>query len=112
MCIRDRYYSSEIDKAGKKTYAGTVIPYRGAWLEYEIDANGIMYVHIDKSRKLPMTVLIRALGVETRDDIYALLGEDEKLTATFDKDDSELLATQNHSCLLYTSIKSPQILRY
>ena len=99
------YYSSEIDKAGKKTYAGTVIPYRGAWLEYEIDANGIMYVHIDKSRKLPMTVLIRALGVETRDDIYALLGEDEKLTATFDKDDSELLATQNHSGIGIEALK-------
>ena len=99
------YYSSEIDKAGKKTYAGTVIPYRGAWLEYEIDANGIMYVHIDKSRKLPMTVLIRALGVETRDDIYALLGEDEKLTATFDKDDSELLAAQNHSGIGVEALK-------
>ena len=91
------YYSSEIDKAGKKTYAGTVIPYRGAWLEYETDANGVMYVHIDKSRKLPMTVLIRALGLESREEVYQLLGEDEKLAITFEKDDCELLAAQNRT---------------
>ena len=70
------YYSSEIDKAGKKTYATTVIPYRGAWLEYEIDAMGVMYVRIDKNRKLPLTMLIRALGIESRDDIYAMFGDD------------------------------------
>ena len=57
------YYESDIDKTGKKTYAATVIPYRGAWLEYEIDSNGVMNVRIDKNRKLPVTMLIRALGL-------------------------------------------------
>ena len=91
------YYASEIDKAGKKTYSTTVIPYRGAWLEYEIDASGVMYVRIDKNRKMPLTVLIRALGVESREDIYALFGDDSHLSATFEKDESEQLALANHS---------------
>ena len=99
------YYSSEIDKSGKKTYAGTVIPYRGAWLEYETDTNGVMYVHIDKSRKLPLTVLIRALGIESREDVYALLGEDEKLAVTFEKDDCEVLAAQNRSTVRVEALK-------
>ena len=59
------YYDSAIDKSGKKTFSATVIPYRGAWLEYETDANDVFYVRIDKNRKLPITVLIRALGIET-----------------------------------------------
>ena len=67
------YYADAIDKAGNETYSTTVIPYRGAWLEYEIDANGVMYVRIDKNRKLPLTVLIRALGVESREDIFLLM---------------------------------------
>ncbi len=91
------YYASEIDKAGKKTYSTTVIPYRGAWLEYEIDATGVIYVRIDKNRKMPLTTFIRALGVETREDIYAMFGEDEHLTLTFDKDESEQLAEMNRS---------------
>ena len=99
------YYSSEIDKAGKKTYATTVIPYRGAWLEYEIDATGAMYVRIDKNRKLPLTMLIRALGVESRDDIYAMFGEDEHLTLTFDRDESEQLAEINRSTVGVESLK-------
>ena len=99
------YYSSEIDKAGKKTFATTVIPYRGAWLEYEVDANGVMYVRIDKNRKLPLTMFIRALGVESREDIYALFGEDEHLTLTFERDESEELALQSHSSVGVESLK-------
>ena len=91
------YYADAIDKTGKETYSATVIPYRGAWLEYEVDANGVMYVRIDKTRKLPLTMFIRALGVETREDIYALFGDEALLSATLDKDESEMLATHNNS---------------
>ena len=91
------YYADAIDKTGKETYSATVIPYRGAWLEYEVDASGVMYVRIDKTRKLPLTMFIRALGVETREDIYALFGEEPLLTSTFDKDESETLASHNNS---------------
>ncbi len=86
------YYDTTIDKTGKEIYSAQVIPYRGAWLEYEVDANGIMFVRIDKTRKLPLTMFIRALGVETREDIYELLGDEQALALTFDKDDSEALA--------------------
>ena len=99
------YYASEIDKAGKKTYSTTVIPYRGAWLEYEVDATGAMYVRIDKNRKLPLTTLIRALGVESREDIYALFGDDEHLTLTLDKDESEQLAEINRSTVGVEALK-------
>ena len=99
------YYASEIDKAGKKTYATTVIPYRGAWLEYEIDAMGVMYVRIDKNRKLPLTMFIRALGVESREDIYAMFGEDEHLTLTLERDESEQLAEINRSTVGVESLK-------
>ena len=91
------YYASEIDKAGKKTYASTVIPYRGAWLEYEIDAAGVAYVRIDKNRKLPLTMFIRALGYSNREDVYALFGDEKHLMTTFEKDESEELALQNRS---------------
>ena len=91
------YYEDDIDKTGKETYTATVIPYRGAWIEYEVDASGIMYVRIDKTRKLPLTMFIRALGIETREDIYGLFGEEELLTATFEKDESEVLAQHNNS---------------
>ena len=91
------YYSSEIDKTGKRTYAAQIIPYRGAWLEYETDINGVVYVRIDKTRKVPLTMFIRALGPETRDEIYELLGEDERLKITFDKDDCENLAAAAHT---------------
>ena len=99
------YYSSEIDKTGKETYATTVIPYRGAWLEYEIDVNGVMYVRIDKTRKLPLTMFVRALGVESREDICSLFGEDESLLATFEKDESEALALNNHSTIGVEALK-------
>jgi len=99
------YYSSDIDKTGKETYAATVIPYRGAWLEYEIDMNGVMYVRIDKNRKLPLTMFIRALGIESREDIEALFGESEALLATFEKDESEALALNNNSTIGVEALK-------
>ncbi len=89
------YYASDIDKSGRKTYSAQVIPYRGAWLEYETDINGVMYVRIDKNRKLPMTIFIRALGVASREEIYGMFGEEESLVATFEKDEMDELADRN-----------------
>jgi DNA-directed RNA polymerase subunit beta len=99
------YYSSDIDKNGKKTYAATIIPYRGAWLEYEIDANGVVYVRIDKNRKLPITVFIRALGVESREDIFGMFGEDDRLAITLEKDECEELALRNRSTIGVEALK-------
>ncbi len=122
------YYSSDIDKSGKKTYAATVIPYRGAWLEYETDINGVIYVRIDKNRKVPITMLIRALGVEaqyeegvtpggknkpigyvshidSRDDVYAIFGDEKMLITTFDKDECEELAAANASTFGVEALK-------
>ena len=93
------YYETSIDKTGKVLYAATVIPYRGAWLEYETDANDIFYVRIDKNRKIPVTVLIRALGIETNDEIIKYFGEDPKLVATMDKDMMQAEADKNHTSL-------------
>ncbi len=80
------YYSSEYDKSGKKNLMTTVIPYRGAWLEYETDANDVFYVRIDKNRKLPVTMLIRALDVGTDAEIIAMFGDEPKLLATLERD--------------------------
>ncbi|MBQ7399327.1 MAG: DNA-directed RNA polymerase subunit beta [Clostridia bacterium] len=80
------YYEASDDKSGKRLHAATVIPYRGAWLEYETDANDIFYVRIDKNRKLPVTVFLRALGLGTDAELKAVFGEDEKLGATMAKD--------------------------
>ncbi len=80
------YYSYDIDKTGKHLYSATVIPNRGAWLEYETDQNDILYVRIDKNRKLPITTFVRALGLSSNEQIKAVLGEDERLLATLDKD--------------------------
>ena len=81
------YYAEEFDtKTGKKTYSSTVMPLRGAWLEYETDGNDIFYVRVDRTRKLPVTTLLRALGVVTDDQIRDLFGEEELLTATIAKD--------------------------
>ncbi|MBO7250528.1 MAG: DNA-directed RNA polymerase subunit beta, partial [Clostridia bacterium] len=99
------YYSSDIDKSGKETYAATIIPYRGAWIEYECDVNGVMFVRIDKNRKLPLTMFVRALGIESREDIYALFGEDERLVATFERDESEALAANNQSTIGVEALK-------
>ncbi len=80
------YFDSEMDKSDKRLFTSQVIPYRGAWLEYETDINDIFYVKIDKNRKMPVTVLIRALGIETSDDIIRLFGDDPLLHATIEKD--------------------------
>jgi len=83
------YYSMDRDKTGKKLYANTVIPNRGAWLEYETDSNNVVYVRIDRTRKLPITVLLRALGYGTDAQLLQLFGEDEKLLATIQKDNTK-----------------------
>ena len=80
------YYGRTEDKAGNVTYATTVIPYRGAWLEYETDLNDAFYVRIDKNRKLPITCLIRAVGPKTDPEILELFGEDPRIVATLEKD--------------------------
>ncbi|MGM9669117.1 MAG: DNA-directed RNA polymerase subunit beta [Faecousia sp.] len=80
------YYGDEVDKADQHTYTATVIPYRGAWLEYETDQQDIFWVRIDKNRKLPITCLIRALGVETDQQIKDLFGEDPRILATLERD--------------------------
>ena len=80
------YYGKELDKTDKVLLSTTVIPYRGAWLEYETDANDIFYVRIDKNRKIPITSFIRAIGVKTDAEIKELFGEDPLLLATLDKD--------------------------
>ena len=82
------YYVIGHDKVGKELYTSQVIPNRGAWLDYETDSNDIFYVRVDRTRKLPVTVLIRALGIGTNAEITELFGEEEKLTATFEKDPS------------------------
>ena len=89
MCIRDSspgmYYTRTADKADNLTYTTTVIPYRGAWLEYETDLSDLFYVRIDKNRKLPITCLIRALGPRTDAEIIEMFGEDERILATMEK---------------------------
>ena len=80
------YYGHEVDKADQHTYTATVIPYRGAWLEYETDNSNVFWVRIDKNRKLPVTSLIRAMGVNTDEQIKALFGEDARILATLEKD--------------------------
>ena len=83
------YYGIAHDKFGKKLYSATVIPNRGAWLEDETDSNDVFYVRVDRTRKVPITVLIRALGVGTNAEIIELFGEEPKLLASFGKDTSE-----------------------
>ena len=80
------YYGHEVDKADQHTYTATVIPYRGAWLEYETDNSDVFWVRIDKNRKLPITSLIRAMGVDTDEKIKAMFGEDARIMATLEKD--------------------------
>ena len=80
------YYGHEVDKADQHTYTATVIPYRGAWLEYETDASDVFWVRIDKNRKLPITSLIRALGVSTDEQIKDMFGEDPRILASIEKD--------------------------
>ena len=82
------YYGFERDKTGKKLYNSQVIPYRGAWLEYETDSQDVFSVHIDRTRKIPVTILIRAMGLETNAQIEEFFGNDPRLKATFEKDPS------------------------
>ena len=80
------YYAIAHDKLGKKLFSSTVIPNRGAWLEYETDSNDVFYVRVDRTRKVPITVLIRALGIGTNPEIVELFGEEPKIMASFEKD--------------------------
>ena len=80
------YYKMEHDKTGKELFSSTVIPNRGAWLEYENDVNDVFYVRIDKNRKLPITVFLRALGLGTDAEIVEMFGDDKRIKATFEKD--------------------------
>ncbi len=83
------YYGIAHDKLGKELYSSTVIPNRGAWLEYETDSNDVFYVRVDRTRKVPITVLIRALGIGTNPEILELFGEEPKILASFGKDTAE-----------------------
>ena len=83
------YYAIGHDKLGKKLYSCTVIPNRGAWLEYETDSNDVFYVRVDRTRKVPVTVLIRALGIGTNDEIREVFGDEPKIEASFAKDTAE-----------------------
>ncbi|WP_427340803.1 DNA-directed RNA polymerase subunit beta [Caloranaerobacter sp. DY30410] len=90
------YYSEQIDKTGKKLYSATVIPNRGAWLEYESDSNDVVFVRVDRTRKVPVTVLIKALGCGTNADIIELFGESLQLEKTLEKDNTK---TQDEALL-------------
>lgn len=80
------YYTRDIDKSGKRLYSATVIPNRGAWLEYETDSNDVVYVRIDRTRKIPITILLRALNIVSNTDITEVLGETEQVLKTLEKD--------------------------
>lgn len=91
------YYEHVDDKTGKHLYSSTVIPYRGAWLEYETDNSDVFYVRIDKNRKLPVTVLLRAFGLTTDEEILELFGEESMLKATLERDNMNEEAVRNNS---------------
>ncbi len=99
------YYDSSIDKSGKKIYTATVIPYRGAWLEYETDANDVFYVRIDKNRKIPVTILIRALGIQTREEIEEVFGVETKLSTTLEKETCEARSIENKTTIRDEALK-------
>ncbi len=80
------YYATEYDKAGKRIYTSTVMPIRGAWIEYETDGNDVFWARVDRTRKIPVTCLLRALGIETDEQILELFGDEEKIKATIQKD--------------------------
>ena len=84
------YYTKEIDKAGKQLFSAQVIPNRGAWIEYETDSNDSLWVRIDRARKLPVTIILRALGYGTDEQLLNLLGEDERLMATIERNDANI----------------------
>ena len=83
------YYNDKIDKNGKRGFGATVIPNRGAWLEYEIDARDVVHVRIDRTRKLPITVILRALGFSSDEEIISLIGDNEYLRNTLERDNTE-----------------------
>ena len=102
------YYGDTVDKQGKHNFSATVIPYRGAWLEYETDAAGVFYVKIDKNRKIPVTVLIRALcpaGQDTDEHIISMFGDEEILRITMAKDECRTLAEENGTTLRDEALK-------
>ena len=99
------YYDHDFDKSGKLIYSAQVIPYRGAWIEYETDMNDIMYVRIDKNRKMPLTIFIRALGFETDEEIIELLGDDHCLRETLAKDEMQSEALKYNTSAVDESLK-------
>ena len=99
------YYDHNFDKSGKLIYSAQVIPYRGAWIEYETDMNDIMYVRIDKNRKMPLTIFIRALGFETDEEIIELLGDDHCLRETLAKDEMQSEALKYNTSAVDESLK-------
>ncbi len=99
------YYEKVHEKSDRTTYATTVIPYRGAWLEYETDQNEIFYVRIDKNRKMPVTILLRSLGVATDDELRQMFGEDAMLLLTMDKDGITGTARDNNTTAYEEALK-------
>jgi len=102
------YYKDDVDKQGKHNFTATVIPYRGAWLEYETDAAGVFYVKIDKTRKLPITVLVRALcpqGQDSDEALIAMFGEEDTLITTMAKDESVSIALENQTAFRDEALK-------
>ena len=102
------YYGDEVDKQGKHNYTATVIPYRGAWLEYETDASGIFYVKIDKTRKIPISVLVRALcaaGEDSDEALIGMFGEEDMLISTMAKDETVSLALENQTSFRDEALK-------
>ena len=97
------YYAMTRDKAGKELYSSTIIPNRGAWLEYETDSNDVFYVRIDKNRKLPVTTFIRALGISSDEDILSFFGRNEKILATIEKDTTK--STEEGLLEVYRKLK-------
>ena len=101
------YYASEFDKTGKKIFTSTVMPIRGAWIEYETDSNDIFWARVDRTRKIPVTCVLRAIGLETDEQILSLFGEEAKLTATIAKD---TIKTQDESLIeIYKKLRPGEL---
>ena len=99
------YFGSSIDKTGKHLFTSTVIPYRGAWLEYETDQNDVFYVKIDKTRKIPITVFLRAMGIASDRELVDMFGDDPLINSTFEKDDAKKAALENGGDLYEEALK-------
>ncbi len=99
------YFGSSIDKTGKHLFTATVIPYRGAWLEYETDQNDVFYVKIDKTRKIPITVFLRAMGIATDKELIDMFGDDPLINSTFEKDDAKKVAMEMGTDLYEEALK-------